>query len=44
MITSSNASIVNFYNATGSLARLENKNILLFFENRLSLQGTTLAL
>jgi hypothetical protein len=27
-----NASVVNFYNATGSLARFENKNILFFFE------------
>jgi hypothetical protein len=24
--------IVNFYNATGSLARFENKNILFYFE------------
>jgi hypothetical protein len=31
-ITSYNASIVNFYNATGSLALIENKNILLYFE------------
>jgi hypothetical protein len=26
-----NASVVNFYNATGSLARFENKNILFYF-------------
>jgi hypothetical protein len=25
-----NASVVNFYNATGSLARFENKNIFIF--------------
>jgi hypothetical protein len=31
------ASVVNFYNATGSLARLENKNILFYFEKRCSL-------
>jgi hypothetical protein len=30
------ASVVNFYNATGSLARFENKNILLYFEKRSS--------
>jgi hypothetical protein len=35
-IASYNASVVNFYNATGSLARLEN-NILLYFEKRCSL-------
>jgi hypothetical protein len=29
-----NASIVNFYNATGSLACFENKNILFYFEKR----------
>jgi hypothetical protein len=29
-----NASVVNFYNATGSLARFENKNIFFFFEKR----------
>jgi hypothetical protein len=28
---------VNFYNATGSLARLENKNILVYFEKRCNL-------
>jgi hypothetical protein len=33
-----NASVVNFYNATGSLARFENKNILFYFEKRSSLQ------
>jgi hypothetical protein len=27
-----NTSFVNFYNATGSLARFENKNILFYFE------------
>jgi hypothetical protein len=39
-IASYNASAVNFYNATGSLARLENKNILFFFEKRCSLLCT----
>jgi hypothetical protein len=32
-----NASVVNFYNATGSLARFENQNILFYFEKRSSL-------
>jgi hypothetical protein len=32
-----NASVVNFYNATGSLARFENKNILFYFVKRSSL-------
>jgi hypothetical protein len=32
-----NASVVNFYNATGSIARFENKNILFYFEKRSSL-------
>jgi hypothetical protein len=32
-----NASVVNFYNAMGSLARFENKNILFYFEKRSSL-------
>jgi hypothetical protein len=32
-----NASVVNFYNAMGSLARFENKNILFCFEKRSSL-------
>jgi hypothetical protein len=32
-----NASIVNFYNATGNKARFENKNILFYFEKRSSL-------
>jgi hypothetical protein len=36
-ITSYNASVVNFYNATGSLARFENINILFCFEKRSSL-------
>jgi hypothetical protein len=36
-IASYNASVVNFYNATGSLARFENENILFFFEKRSSL-------
>jgi hypothetical protein len=36
-IASYNASVVNFYNATGSLARFENKNILWYFEKRSSL-------
>jgi hypothetical protein len=31
------ASVVNFYNATGSPARFENKNILVYFEKRSSL-------
>jgi hypothetical protein len=31
MIASYNASVVNFYNATGSLARFENKNIIFYF-------------
>jgi hypothetical protein len=31
-----NASVVNFYNATGGLARFENKNILFYFENALA--------
>jgi hypothetical protein len=39
-----NASVVNFYNATGSLARFENKNIFFYFEKRSSLHTTTLAL
>jgi hypothetical protein len=33
-IASYNASVVNFYNATGSLARFENKNISFSFEKR----------
>jgi hypothetical protein len=36
-IVSYNVSVVNFYNATGSLARLENKNISFYFEKRSSL-------
>jgi hypothetical protein len=36
-IVSYNASIVNFYNATGSIARLENKIFLFYFEKRSSL-------
>jgi hypothetical protein len=32
-----NASVVNFYNATGSLARFKNKNILFYFVKRSSL-------
>jgi hypothetical protein len=36
-IASYNASIVNFYNATGSLARFENKNIIFYFLKRSSL-------
>jgi hypothetical protein len=32
-----NASVVKFYNATGSPARFENKNIFFFFEKRYSL-------
>jgi hypothetical protein len=32
-----NASVVNFYNAMGSLARFENKNILFYFVKRSSL-------
>jgi hypothetical protein len=30
-IASYNASVVNFYNATGSLARFENTNIFFYF-------------
>jgi hypothetical protein len=30
-IASYNASVVNFYNATGSLARFENKNTIFYF-------------
>jgi hypothetical protein len=30
-IASYNASVVNFYNATGSLVRFENKNIIFYF-------------
>jgi hypothetical protein len=30
-IASYNASVVNFYNATGSLARFENRNIIFYF-------------
>jgi hypothetical protein len=33
-IASYNASVVNFCNATGSLARFENKNIFFYFEKR----------
>jgi hypothetical protein len=40
----SQSGVVNFYNATGSLARIENKNILFYFEKRSSLVCTTLAL
>jgi hypothetical protein len=36
-IASYNVSVVNFYNATGSLARFESKNILYYFEKRSSL-------
>jgi hypothetical protein len=36
-IASYNASVVNFYNAAGSLTRFENKNILFYFEKRCSL-------
>jgi hypothetical protein len=36
-VASYNASVVNFYNATGSLSRFENKNILLYFEKCSSL-------
>jgi hypothetical protein len=35
-----NASVVNFYNATGSLARFENKNILFCFEKRVRARAT----
>jgi hypothetical protein len=31
-IASYNASVVNFYNATGSLVCFENKNIIFYFE------------
>jgi hypothetical protein len=30
-IASYNGSVVNFYNATASLARFENKNIIFYF-------------
>jgi hypothetical protein len=36
-ITSYSASVVNFYNATDSLARFENKIIFFYFEKRSSL-------
>jgi hypothetical protein len=36
-IASYNASVVNFYNATGSLARFENKNIIFYFSKHSSL-------
>jgi hypothetical protein len=36
-IASYNASVVNFYNATGSLARFEKKNIIFYFLKRSSL-------
>jgi hypothetical protein len=42
-IASYNTSVVNFYNATESLACFENKIILLNFEKRSSLGTTTLA-
>jgi hypothetical protein len=32
-----NASVVNFYNAAGSLARFKNKNILFYYVKRSSL-------
>jgi hypothetical protein len=38
-----NASVVNFYNATGSLVCFENKNIFFYFEKTLK-PSTTLAL
>jgi hypothetical protein len=37
MIASYNASVVNFYSATGSLACFNNKNIFFYFEKRSSL-------
>jgi hypothetical protein len=43
-IASYNASVVNFYNATGSLERFENKNILFNFEKHCSILHKTLAL
>jgi hypothetical protein len=44
-ISSYNASVVNIYNATSSLVRLQNKNIFLFFlKKRSILLPTTLAL
>jgi hypothetical protein len=36
MIASYNASIVKFYNATGSLARFENKNIFSSLKNAIA--------
>jgi hypothetical protein len=38
-----NASVVNFYNATGSIARFENKHIFILFLKTFS-PTTTLAL
>jgi hypothetical protein len=35
-IASYNASFVNFYKATVSLARFENKNIIFYFKNGLA--------
>jgi hypothetical protein len=35
-IASYTDSVVNFYNATGSLARFENKNIFFYFKNSLA--------
>jgi hypothetical protein len=35
-IASYNASVVNFYNAMGSLVRFENKNIIFYFKNALA--------
>jgi hypothetical protein len=35
-IASYNASVVNFYYATGSLARFENKNSLFYFKTALA--------
>jgi hypothetical protein len=43
-IASYNASVVIFYNATVSLARFEDKNIIFYFEKRSSPLHTTHAL
>jgi hypothetical protein len=43
-IANYNASVGNFYNATDSLARFENKTFFFYFEKRSILHSTTLAL
>jgi hypothetical protein len=39
-----NAGVVNFYNATGSLARFEKKNILFYFENVVAVNSKVVGL